>query len=340
MDAATVYVPQPVHERALALLARHAEVRLGFGSGAVHLDEVLPVAAGMLVRNDVIRAAHIARAPRLRVLARHGIGLDGIDVEAATAAGVLVCNTPEANAQSVAEHVFALLLAVARRLSAADAAVRTGAFGSRDELVGTELGGKRLGVIGMGRVGSQVARIGGHGFGMHVAGFDPGLGAATIRERGAEPVGDLHALLRDCDVVSVHTPLTPATRGLVGEKELACLPAHAVIVHTSRGGVVDEEALIAALRGGRIAGAGVDVFGTEPPADDCGYFALPNVVLSPHTAAHTAEAMERMAMGAAEAILAALRGERPHGLVNEEVVTSAAWCGGAMVDPSHTSQPT
>ena len=197
--------------------------------------------------------------------------------------------------------------------------MRSGRFADRDGRTGIELSGRQLGIVGMGRIGTAVARIGGPGFGMRVLGFDPALDAETIRQRGAGPV-DLDELLRRCDVLTVHVPLTPATRGLIGAAELARMPAHAVVLQVSRGGVVDEDALVAALRAGRLAGAGVDVFASEPPAADCGYFALPNVVLSPHTGAHTTAAMERMAVGAAEALLAVLRGETPDGVVNPEVL--------------------
>jgi D-3-phosphoglycerate dehydrogenase len=329
MNAPVVYVPHPVHERGLALLAEHSEVLVGFGRDAVALENVLGSVQGLLVRNGPITAAHIAGAPALRVIARHGIGVDNIAVDSATAHGVIVANTPQANVRSVAEHVFALLLAVTRRLPAADHAVRTGRFADRDELVGGELGGRQLGVIGMGRIGTRVARIAAHGFGMRVVGFDPVLDPDVVRTRGAEPAADLQDLLRESDVVTVHVPLTPVTRGLIGAAELAVMPSHAIVIHTARGGVVDEEALIARLRDGGIAGAGVDVFADEPPDQRCGYLPLPNVVLSPHTAAHTVQAMERMASGAAEAIVAVLQGGVPDAVVNKEVLAAPGPSRGA-----------
>jgi D-3-phosphoglycerate dehydrogenase len=157
MKAPVVYVPHPVHEQGLTLLAEHSEVLVGFGRDAVELEDILGSVQGILVRNGPITASHIARAPALRVIARHGIGVDNIAVDAATAHGVIVANTPQANVQSVAEHVFALLLAVTRRLPAADHAVRTGRFAHRDELVGGELSGRQLGVVGMGRIGTRSA---------------------------------------------------------------------------------------------------------------------------------------------------------------------------------------
>lgn len=327
-----VYVPTPVHPRALTLLEAHAEVALGWGPHARTLPQVVSEVAGILIRTTPLSAEDLAPATSLRVIARHGVGTDNIDVGAATAQGVVVAITPGANARSVAEHAFALLLAVSRKLIPADRAVRTGRFSSRDDLVGTELAGRRLGIIGMGRIGSQVARIAAHGFDMQVSGYDPDLGAEGIRDRGAVPVDDLDDLLAGADVVSVHVPLTPATRGLIGDAELTRLPPGAVVILTARGGVVDEEALIARLRDGTVAGAGVDVFDSEPPRESSGYFSLPNVVLSPHTAAHTDAAMERMAVGAAEAILAVLDGRRPDHVINPQAVPADG--GTALIDAS------
>ncbi|MDK3258459.1 hydroxyacid dehydrogenase [Blastococcus capsensis] len=318
-----VYVTQPVHPRALDLLAGSADVVLGYGDDATPLDDVLPVVEGILVRTRILSGDEFRRAPNLRVVARHGVGVDNIAVADATDLGILVANTPDANMKSVAEHVFALLLAVKRRLVTADAVVRGGRFEIRDTLVGSELGGHRLGVIGMGRIGTRVARIAGQGFGMDVVGFDPYLSAPEIRQRGAEPVEQLGDLFRTSDVVTVHVPLTAETRGMIGAAELAELPPHAVLIHTARGGVVDEEALIDCLRRNGIAGAGVDVFEAEPPPSDCGYFGLPNVVMTPHTAAHTEGALERMSVGAAEAIVAVLGGGRPAAVVNPAVFGSA-----------------
>lgn len=327
MSRPVVYIPTPVHERALDLLARHTEVVLGWGPGAAVLEDVAAVVAGILIRTSPLTAEDIASAPNLRVVARHGVGTDNIAVDAATQHGVLVAITPDANTRSVAEHAFALLLAVSRRLVLADRAVRTGQYALRDTLVGTELAGRRLGIVGMGRIGAEVARIGAAGFAMSVGGHDPHLPPAEIRARGAEPVGDLDALLERSDVLTVHVPLTPATRNLIGDAELKRLPSHAVVLLTARGGVVDEEALIGHLRAGTVAGAGVDVFDQEPPPADSGYLGLPNVVLSPHTAAHTEAAMERMAVGAAEAIVAVLQGAAPEHVVNSAALGASRGAG-------------
>ena len=178
-------------------------------------------------------------------------------------------------------------------------------------LVGRELFGTTLGIVGLGRIGAEVARIAAGGFGMRVLCYDPRLSPGQIRERGAEPVEDLTDLLGACDLVTVHVPLSEETRGLLGREELASMRPGAVLIQTSRGGVVDESALADALRSGRLAGAGIDVYETEPPPEDHPLFSADNVVLTPHAAALTGQAMRRMAVDAARGILDVLAGADP-----------------------------
>ncbi|PRX98038.1 hydroxyacid dehydrogenase [Allonocardiopsis opalescens] len=316
-----VYVPQPVHPDALTRLREHARVEVGFGPGARPLAEVAGQVRGVLTRTRPVDAADIAAMPELAVIARHGVGVDSIDVAAATERGVPVCITPDANMVAVAEHVFALLLAVARNVVTGDHRVRTGGFADRDALTGVELRGARLGVIGYGRIGAEVARIARDGFRMEVAGHDPFLGAAAVRARGAEPAG-LDELLSTCAAVTVHVPLTERTRGLIGARELDLMPAGAVLVHTARGGIVDEAALAERLRTGRLRGAGVDVFTAEPPPADNPLLSAGGAVLTPHLAGQTHGSMRRMAMGAADAVITVLRGGRPPAAA---VVNPQAW---------------
>jgi D-3-phosphoglycerate dehydrogenase len=186
--------------------------------------------------------------------------------------------------------------------------VREGRFAERDSLIGRELFGETLGVIGLGRIGEEVARMGGAGFGMRVLGYDPYLDEEVVRAKGIEPVSSLDELLPACDFVSVHVPLTEETRGLLGARELGLMRPGSVLVQAARGGVVDEGALVEALRGGPLAGAGIDVFGEEPPPADHPLFSLENTVLSPHTAASTRQAMRRMGLDAARGILDILGG--------------------------------
>jgi D-3-phosphoglycerate dehydrogenase len=298
-----VYVPEHVHESGLTLLAGHAEVLTGFGPAARPLDDVLDQVTGIVLRTQPLTADHFARAPRLEIVARHGVGTDNVDLAAASRHGVLVTNTPDANTGAVAEHVFALLLGLQRKLVQADQVVRTGTFDGRAELIGTGLRGKRLGVLGLGRIGRRVAHIAEHGFGMRVHPHDRNAPLARF--------------LAECDVLSVHIPATPETVNLLGPAELDLLPEHAVVIATSRGGVVDENALAERLAAGRLAGAGLDVFAAEPPAGSP-LLSLPNVILSPHIAAQTHEALEVMSTTSAEAVISVLRGKYPSDVVNAE----------------------
>jgi D-3-phosphoglycerate dehydrogenase len=217
------------------------------------------------------------------VIARHGVGVDNVAVEAATRRGVPVLITPRANLRSVAEHVFALALAVSRNLLRADRCVREGRFAERDSLVGRELFGGTLGVIGLGRIGEEVARMGAAGFGMRVLGHDPYLDETAVRARGAEPVGSLERAAPRLRPRQRARPAHGGDPGLLGARELGLMRPGSVLVQAARGGVVDEGALVEALRDGPLAGAGIDVFGEEPPPADHPLFSVETAVLSPHT---------------------------------------------------------
>ena len=307
--ARRVHLEQPIHEEALALLRENAQVSVGYGPEARELDEaLLREVNAFLVRTKPLGAQDIEKASQLRVIARHGVGVDNVAVEAATRRGIPVLITPRANLRSVAEHVFALALAVRRNLLRADRYVREGRFAERDSLMGRELFGQTLGVIGVGRIGEEVARMGAAGFGMRVLGYDPYLDEKAVRAKGVEPVSSLEELLPACDFVSVHVPLTEETRGLLGARELDLMRPGSVLVQAARGGVVDEGALVEALGDGPLAGAGIDVYGEEPPPADHPLFSVENAVLSPHTAASTEQAMRRMGLDAVRGILDILGG--------------------------------
>ena len=305
-----VYVDGPIHEEAMAMLRGSAEVMSGPAPGSAELEAALPDVHAVLLRTASLGAEGIESARSLQVISRHGVGFDNIDVGAAARRGIPVLITPEANLRSVAEHVFALALAVSRNLIPADRYVRDGRFADRDDLVGRELFGTTLGIVGLGRIGAEVAGIGAGGFGMEVLGHDPNLEPDEVRDRGAEPT-PLADLLGACDLLTVHVPLSEATRGMIGRRELASMRPGAVLIQASRGGVVDEDALVEALRSGRLAGAGIDVFDAEPPPKDHPFFALDNVVLTPHAAAFTEQALRRMAMDAARGIIDVLDGADP-----------------------------
>ncbi len=281
------------------------------------LGEVDGIIAGV---DRIGRRALQAGAPRLRVIARTGVGVDTVDLEAATDLGVVVTNTPGVNAEAVAELVFGLMIALARGILEADHLVREGRWVRR---LGVELFGKWLGIVGLGRIGQEVARRG-IGFGMQVAAFDPLVDPEVAGALGVALVPFAEVIER-ADFLTLHVPLTPNTRHLVGEEELRRMKPTAYLINTSRGGVVDEAALARALREGWIAGAACDVFDEEPPLGSP-LLQAPNVLLTPHLGGHTREAVSRSARIAAEQVLAVFRGERPPHVVNPEVFERRGSC--------------
>ncbi|GAA3726933.1 D-3-phosphoglycerate dehydrogenase [Spinactinospora alkalitolerans] len=308
---ALVYVDDPVHPDALELLRGHGPLALGFGPEATTFDRVKDHVEGVLVRTGTVSAAMINGAPRLKVIARHGVGTDAIDVAAAGRRGIQVLITPEANAVSVAEHTIGLLIAAARRFRECDAAVRGDDFHLRDQLVGIELAGRTLGVLGLGRIGRRVAAIAG-AVGMRVRAHDPFLppDARLPPDVLAQP--ELRSLLDRADALTVHVPLTAQTRGLIGGGELDMLAPGAIVVNAARGGVIDEAALAERLVSGRLGGAGIDVFADEPPHGSP-LLDTRNAVLTPHCAAHTGDSLRRMSVHAAEGIITVLEGGLPEG---------------------------
>ncbi len=260
------------------------------------------------------------RAPRLRALVRSGIGVDNIDLAAATAYRVAIVNTPDGPTESTAEHALALILALAKRLPAADRAARARRFERAPELLGMELMGRVLGVVGFGRIGRRVAEIG-RALGMRVIAFDPYAVPGVTARLGVTLVPHLPALLAEADVVSIHAPLLPETRGMIGAGELALMKPGALLINCARGPLVDEAALARALAEGRLGGAGLDVFGVEPPEPGNPLLSLghPTLILTAHVGSFTEASVRKMFVAAAEQLLQLKRGERPPHLVNPEV---------------------
>lgn len=275
-----------------------------------------------LPRPWFVSAELIAQCPDLVCVSSGGAGYDTVDVAACTAAGIAVVNQAGGNAASVAEHTFALLLAVQRRVVESHQRLRHDTGFSREDLMGHEISGGTIGLVGLGQIGSRVARIA-QGFGLRVLAHDPLLDETTIRGRGAEPVG-LDDLLSQSDFVSLHCPLDASTRGLFGARAFAAMKPGAVFISTARGGIHDEAALYEALRGGHLRGAGLDVWQQEPPGNDAPLLSLPNVVGTFHTAGVTHEARRNVARSSATQLAAMLRGERPPQLINPEVWPVAA----------------
>ena len=273
---------------------------------------------GFLVRLATARADFLRRTPGLQVIGKHGVGVDNIDVDAATELGIKVVNAPLANVESVAEHAVMMMLALAKNVVPLDAAVKDGEFEKRNIYVCRELCGKTLGLVGIGNIGGRVARKCMAAFDMKVLAYDIYVSKDRAMELGVTLVDGLDELLAASDFVSLHAPLTPETKGLISRRELDIMKPTAYLVNTARGGVVDEAALAEALESGKIAGAGLDAFSEEPPDPDQPLFELDNVITTPHTGGITAESMERMGMTAAEGMVSVLAGRRPQYLVNKE----------------------
>jgi D-3-phosphoglycerate dehydrogenase len=263
-------------------------------------------------------AAAFARAPRLQEIARTGIGYDNVDVAAATAAGVCVVNTPEAPTESTAEFAIALMFAVARRIATADRNAKNGQWKLEPEVMGFDLADKTLGLVGFGRIARRVAEIA-RAIHMRVCALDPFVRAPVMAEAGVTPCADLPELLQTANVLSLHAPLVPETRGLIGSDQLALLPAGAIVINTARGPLLHESAVLAALDQGRLAGAGIDVWEREPVPPDHPLFRHPRVVATPHMAAYTNEGRRRSHVAAVQHVLLTLRGEIPGTLVNAAV---------------------
>lgn len=253
---------------------------------------------GLIVRSRVTVTREVIEAGReLKIVGRAGIGVDNIDVEAATRRGVVVMNTPQANVTAAAEHTFSLLLSLARNITRADASVRAGNW-ERSKFVGVELEGKTVGIVGLGKVGAAVARYA-KAFGAKIISYDPYISKERAAELGVALV-EFPELLERSDFITVHVPLTDRTRHLLGRNEFKKMKKTARLINTSRGGVVDEEALYQALANREIAGAALDVFEQEPPPRDCRLFGLDNVLLTPHLGASTEEAQMKVAVDIAE----------------------------------------
>lgn len=312
-----VVVAEMIAEAGLALLRAHADVDVAAGADRSVLLQRLPGADALIVRSATqVDAEMIEAAPNLRVIGRAGIGVDNIDLGAATRAGVLVVNAPAANVVSAAEHTMALLLSQARRIPEADRTLRGGTW-DRSRFSGVELYGKTLGLIGLGRVGTLVARRA-SAFGMRLLVYDPYVGPDAVRRLGAESVAELRELLSEADFVTVHVPRTRQTEALLDAETLKWVKPGMRLVNTSRGGIVDEQALAEGIRSGRIAGAALDVF-AEEPLTESPLFALPEVVITPHLGATTVEAQDKAGIDVAAAVVSALAGDLVTGAVNVDI---------------------
>ena len=317
--------PSGLHPDARALLAREVDLVDGSTLDAHGLEAALGEAHGLIGR---VSADHLARASALEVIGIPGSGWDHVDVAGATERGVLVVNAAGAQHSAVAEHAVGLMLSLAKRIAASDRIFHAeGRFVGREHFTGDgwpgwphEIGGKTIGIVGFGFVGRDLARKCRLAFDMRVLAHDPFFDPDEMARLGVEPVRAIQDMLPQCDFVSLHVPLTDATRHLIGEAELRVMRPTAYLLNLARGGVVDEDALLRALRDGWIAGAGLDVFADEPGPDGHPLYTLDNVVCTAHIGGWVEEAVPRLATVMAREMLTALRGERPWRLVNP-----AAW---------------
>jgi D-3-phosphoglycerate dehydrogenase len=315
----TVLLPEPIRSEGRRVFEGRVRIVEAPDPRPETLKEYIRDVHGVVLRTGArITAEIIAEARHLQVIARTGAGVDNVDVKAATERGIYVCYVPDANVVSVAEHVMALLLALGKQLKTLDKEVREGNFAARYRYLSTELWQKTLGIIGLGKIGRAVAEKARRGFGMKVLAFDPYVTAQEARRFGAEPYDSLTKMLAESDAVTLHVPLTEETRNLMGANEFRSMKPSAWFINTSRGGLVDEAALIEALNSGLIAGAGLDVFVSEPLDSQSPLTRFTNVILTPHVGGLTNESSIRMAVAAAEAVLDVLEGRTPAHVFNRK----------------------
>jgi D-3-phosphoglycerate dehydrogenase len=318
MSKPVVLIAEELSPATIAVLGDQFEIRHCDGANRAELLPGLASANAVLVRSATkMDAEAIAAAPNLKVIARAGVGLDNVDIPAATAAGVLVVNAPTSNIVSAAELAVSLLLAVARNVVPANLALKNGQW-KRSQFGGVELQDKTVGIIGMGKIGMLVAqRLA--GFDMKFVAYDPYVKSATSGGPEIKMVS-LDELLAESDFVTIHIPKTAETKGLIDTAALAKMKPTAFVINAARGGVLDESALFDALTAGTIAGAGLDVYATEP-CTDSPLFALDNVVATPHLGASTEEAQEKAGVAVAESVVAAFVGTEVPGAVNAELIS-------------------
>ncbi|KAL8940827.1 MAG: hypothetical protein Q9216_002616 [Gyalolechia sp. 2 TL-2023] len=322
-----VLCPEKLSVDGLALLRKTIDVDERSGLSPDELIEIIPTYDALLVRSETkVTAQLLAAAKQLKVVARAGVGVDNVDVPAATKLGVIVVNSPSGNIQAAAEHSVALLLSMARNVPDACASLKEGRW-ERSRLVGVEVKGKTLGIIGLGKVGLIVARMA-RGLGMQVAAADPYASPAVAEAANVNLVASLGELLPMADFLTIHTPMLASTKGMLSHSELGQLKKGARVLNVARGGIVDEVALLAALDSGHLSGAGIDVFTLEPPNKDpesaaAKLIAHPRCVCTPHLGASTFEAQENVSVDVCEQVLQILAGELPRSAVNAPIILPA-----------------
>jgi D-3-phosphoglycerate dehydrogenase / 2-oxoglutarate reductase len=311
-----ILIIQPFHERGMALLQARDDIEFEIvdGKSEAELAAKIRDADAATIRTVPLPAAVIDQAERLKVVSRHGVGYDNVDVTALTRRGIPLAIAADANATAVAEHTLFFMLALAKQALRHDRAVRQNNWEIRNRFETVDLMGRRVLVLGYGRIGREVAKRCA-AFDMQVSVYDPYVQANVIEAGGYRSVPDFATVLSETDILTVHMLLADESRHLIGAVELAALPAHALLINCARGGIIDEDALYEALTSGGIAGAGIDVFEQEPPPENHPLLGLDNVLLSPHTAGMSQEAAIRMAISTARNALAGIDGTLDAGMV-------------------------
>ncbi len=318
MQNKKVLVSDPLAEPGLEILRKELSVETRYDLSPDQLIDVIPGYDALIVRSGTqATGAVIEAGTRLQVIGRAGVGVDNIDVGAATQRGIVVVNTPTGNTLAAAEHAIALMISLARNIPQANAALRAGRW-DRKQYTGVELREKTLGILGMGRVGSEVGRRA-RALGMEVLGYDPFVTRERVQQMGAQPV-TLAELAERADFITLHTPLNDTTLHLIGEEFLRQAKQGLRIINTARGAIIDEDALLAALEDGRVAGAALDVFSEEPPPPDNPLVMHPHVVATPHLGASTREAQISVSVDVAQQVLAVLRGDLAEHALNMPMV--------------------
>ncbi|MHB8773014.1 MAG: hydroxyacid dehydrogenase [Syntrophales bacterium] len=326
----TVLLPQPIEAEALGVLEqRGVRVITASASKPEIVGPLMKEARAIVLRTGIKVTRELLAYPHeLLMISRTGAGVDNVDIPAATAQGIIVSSSIGVNTTSVVEHALALILALFKQLFRMDSEVRTGNFAIRYKNLPQDLREKTIGIVGFGRIGSAIAQACRQIFAMKVLAFDALLTDAQKAEyREWVTFVELAELARRADVISIHTPLTPETRGMFDGRFFAAMKKTAFIINTSRGGVIDEADLVRALQEGVIAGAGLDVFDQEPIPPENGLLSLPNVILTPHTAALTEECVTRMAVSGAQRVIDLLDGFIPENVANPEVLALDRWKG-------------
>ena len=311
-----VLLYEEMREEGKAILKEKAEILFARSLEEGSLIQEAKEIDGIIIRaNGKVTRRIIEAAPGLKVIGRHGVGVENVDLEAATEKGIWVVNTPDANDISVAEHFFGLALILSKMLKKGEMALREGRWEARYQYIGNELHGKTLGILGFGRIGKAVGRIGYKGFDMKVLYYDA-LRFEEVEKEIEAVKANLEEVMSRSDFISINLPMLPVTKGLIGEKEFGMMRPTAYIINLARGPIWDEKALYKVLKEGRIAGAGADVFEVEPAAKEHPLLQLENFIGTPHSAAHTEEALRRMSLVAVD-ILRVLEGKEPVYPVNK-----------------------